>query len=445
VSAAKPVDPAAGERPGLIGAASFVFLCRLAGAGMTFVIQVLLARWVGAAELGIYIVAFSWCLLLSTLAGGGFSMAAIRFIGAGIATGRPGYVRGYIRRGSQVILGTGLVIATLAMLASRAGAEVYPLAAQAAFFYAMLAVPLYGLMQFQSGVANAFSRLALSFTPNNVWRPLLFLLALFLFRLVNGSLDAEQAMRLHFFSIAIVTLGTVLLLRRVTIRALANEPREYDMRVWLRAAPPLLAMEFFGNYFPEVTVIALGSYLPSHGIAVYSAAFRAAMLITFALNAIDASAAPRLSMLHAAGDPETLRADFDRATWLRFRGGLLAVVLLGLFGEYLLALFGPDFVAGYRAMLILALAQLVTAGAGPTMRMLTISGHQNQCLGVFIAALLLTLALIPLLVPRFGIEGAAVATGAAITFWSLTLRFMVARYLGIRPSFLGITRSRLRS
>ena len=445
MSAAKPVEPAAGNLRALIGGASFVFLCRVGGAGMTFAIQVLLARWIGAAELGIYVVAFSWCLLLSTLAGGGFAMAAIRFVGVGLATGRHGYVKGFIRRGNQVVLATGLLVATLAVLASRAGAGVYPLAAQPAFFYAMLAVPLYGLMQFQNGVANALSRLALSFTPNNIWRPLLFLLALFLLRLLDGSLDAEQAMRLHFFSIAIVTIGTVLFLRRVLLRALDTGPREYDMRVWLRVAPPLLAMEFFGNYFPEVTVIALGSYLPTPGIGVYNAAFRAAMLITFGLNAIDASVAPRLSTLHAAGDLEALQDAVDRATWLRFRAGLLAVVLLGLFGEYVLALFGPEFIIGYRALLILALAQLVTAGTGPTMRLLTISGHQNQCLGVFVAALLITLALIPLLVPRFGIEGAAVAAGTASSFWSLTLRFMVTRYLGIRPSFLGIARGKRRA
>ena len=409
---------------------------------MTFAIQILLARWIGATELGVYVVAFSWCLLLSTMSGGGFSMAAIRFVGAGLATGRHGYVRGFIQRGNQVVIATGLVVATLVLLARGAGAELYPPAGSAAFFYAMIAVPFFGLMQFQNGVANALSRIALSFTPNNIWRPLLFLFGLFLFRMLDRPLDAEQAMRLHFCSIAIVSLGGGLILRRVLARALVAGPREYDTRVWLRVAPPLLAMEFFGNYFPEVTVIALSTHLPSDAIAVYNAAFRAAMLITFSLNAIDAIAAPRMSTLHASGDLAGLQAAVDRATWLRFRVALLAVVLLGLFGKHLLALFGSEFIVGYHALLILSLAQLVTAGAGPTMRMLTISGHQNQCLGVFVAALLITLALIPLLVPRFGIEGASVAAGTASIFWSLTLRFMLTRYLGIRPSFLGIARSK---
>ncbi|GEM_PF-6440669 len=48
----------------LLGASTFMFACRVLGAGLAFLTQLLQARWMGAHELGIYLYAFSWCIIL---------------------------------------------------------------------------------------------------------------------------------------------------------------------------------------------------------------------------------------------------------------------------------------------------------------------------------------------------------------------------------------------
>ncbi len=95
---------------------------------------------------------------------------------------------------------------------------------------------------------------------------------------------------------------------------------------------------------------------------------------------------------------------------------------------------GEDFVMGYTAMIILLFAQLFRAGAGPVTWIMNITGHQDQCLRVFAFALLLAGILISILVPHFGIIGAAIAVLFVILFWSLWLHKLVVDKVGIKPS-----------
>ncbi|MFW2403883.1 MAG: lipopolysaccharide biosynthesis protein, partial [Gammaproteobacteria bacterium] len=114
--AAKPAQDRR-ELSQLIGGSAFIFGCRVFGAGLTFLAQVLLARWMGASELGVYALAFSWCILLATLSTGGFRLAAIRFVGEGLVRDGSGYIRGFMRRSSQLVLIVSVAVAVIGITA----------------------------------------------------------------------------------------------------------------------------------------------------------------------------------------------------------------------------------------------------------------------------------------------------------------------------------------
>ena len=70
---------------------------------------------------------------------------------------------------------------------------------------------------------------------------------------------------------------------------------------------------------------------------------------------------------------------------------------------------------------------------GPVTRLLSVSGHQDRLLVVFVTALLGLVALLVVLVPLFGLPGAAAAVLIDTLFWVLWMRRLVIRFLGIRP------------
>jgi len=412
---------------------AFIFGYRVSGAGIAFLTQVLLARWMGAAELGIYVLAFSWLVTLSVISVAGFNGASMRFVGHGLAHGDHGYIRGFIRRARQIVLAVSFFVAISA-------AAIYLSQSDLAtdnrwiFLISMSAVPIFTLISLHVGLANAVSRFGLSFFPMNVARPFLFLVAICGVWYMDRQLSALLVMQLQWLIIVLVGFTLIGLLERVLRQTVEAATPVYETSLWTRTSISIMLMSLFNNYFPEFSVIIIGFFLPSQEIAVYNAGYRVALLCYFGLSAVDAFMAPEMVRLYTTGDKNGLKRVINRATRLRFWMALLAVIVFVTTGEWILSIFGEEFVAGYNVLIILGVAQLIQAGVGPVARLLSITGYQNQGLFVSAGALILGAIMIALIVPNFGITGAAFAALTAITVWCVGMRYLVVHCLDIHPS-----------
>jgi O-antigen/teichoic acid export membrane protein len=414
----------------------FVFGCRLVGAVLVFLTQVLLARWMGATELGIYVVCFSWGILLSIVTGLGYPAAALRVIGQGLAHEDWHHIRGFIKQGRQIVAGVGLVAGGLGLaLALILGTrEVIPAGYVMPFIIAMLSVPVFSTLRLNLRIAHAMSWFKLAFLPNVALRPLVFILIVYAAWQVGIQLTSSIAMLLQLIALCLITIGQFSILKPLLNRELKEVQPRYESRLWLSTATPLLLITLFTQFFPEVSVVLVGSMLPADEVAVFNASFRTSLFIAFGLNAVNAIMIPRVSKLYAAGDREALQQLVMISTHLRFWSALFAVLVLALYGDYVLVLFGEEFVMGYEALMILALSQLVLAAIGPVDVLLSVTGFQKQCLRVFALALALTVILNLILVPLYGITGAAIAVFLVVAYWAIWLHKLVVRHLEIDPS-----------
>lgn len=414
----------------LLGGSSFLFTCRIGGAAATFLTQLLLARWMGAAEFGGYILAFSWLTLLSAAPVSGYNAAAVRFIGQGLANEEYGYARGYIRHAIKVTLisSTGLALIAATSIILFPG---FPAEMQMLFLLAIAGIPIYAIMRVNNGIAMATSRFALGYLPSNIFRPTLFLLLVWVIQLQDISLTADLAMEMHVLVLLALAVLTSVLMWLSTRQLQTSEPPINDTKTWNRAAMPLLGVTLFSNYFQQITVIVSGFFLATADIGIYNVGYRVAMLISFTLVAVDAFTAPALSRHYHRNAREDLIQEIQHSTSLRFGISLAAVAFLILFGEWVLSLFGPEFVHGHALMILLALAQLAHAAVGPVTRLLAISGHQNYSMYTSGAALVLWFGLTAILMPVYGIMGVAVAVFVALTAWAGVLHRLVVRYMRI--------------
>src|SRR5262245_10100601 len=79
-------------------AAGGAFLIRVASAVVVYASQVVLARWMGSFEFGIYVYAWTWVLLIGDLSNLGLGATAQRFIPEYIKRGADNLLRGFISR-----------------------------------------------------------------------------------------------------------------------------------------------------------------------------------------------------------------------------------------------------------------------------------------------------------------------------------------------------------
>jgi O-antigen/teichoic acid export membrane protein len=403
------------------------------GAIATFGTQVLLARWLGADELGLYVVAFSWTLLLGAVGELGFGAAALRFIPAARAKGDAGSLRGFVRSSCAAVAIGSTVLCLLGVGGALLFEGVEPGTRPTPFIVASLAVPVLAFLHLFASIANGFGWIGSAFIPTNVLRPLLGVAGIAIVWRFGPMLDVTAALLIQAGALLLCALGLGVLIRGRTA-ALESTPAEYRTALWVKTSLPLLVIGLLMNYFPDATILLLGAYLPSDEIGVFNGAYRIALFIAFGLSSIDAWFMPAAAELHSAGDRASLQNLALRVTKLRLIGAGLAVIGLAVFGESALGVFGEEFQTGYMVLILLALAQLVQAAVGPVTALLTVTGYQRRCLPVFGCALGAVVLLITLLVPWFGIEGAAASVLAVTVGWSIWLHKLVRDHLGIRPS-----------
>ncbi len=108
-------------------------------------------------------------------------------------------------------------------------------------------------------------------------------------------------------------------------------------------------------------------------------------------------------------------------------------LLLAIFGDAVLTLFGPGFDDGAVSLAVLCVAMGLATAAGTVQTILLMGGRSSWQLADKSLALVLNIALDLVLIPLWGIEGAAVAWAITIIADTLVVVWQVQRLMGVRP------------
>src|SRR5665647_2640202 len=128
-----------------------VFLVRVGSALLALASQVLLARWMGSFEFGIYIYVWTWVLMIGALSDMGLSSAARRFIPEYTELKAPDLLRGFLA-GSRW-LAFGIAIAIVGALGASSVTPSAPYLDRFAvmpLYLGCVIIPIYGLVQVQA-------------------------------------------------------------------------------------------------------------------------------------------------------------------------------------------------------------------------------------------------------------------------------------------------------
>lgn len=404
------------------------FAIRIASALLAFLTQVLLARWMGAFEFGVFSYSWVWIIVLGSLVSAGFATSVIRFLPEYREQGKWDLFHGFLSAGRSLASGAGVLVA----LAAFAIVNVWTGLVEPVYLIPLglllISLPAYGLTDFQDGVGRAQGWIDLALIPPYILRPILLFAFIGISYAVARPPDAATAALAMVAACWVTALLQYLAQKwRMRGKVPATAPA-YAMRLWTRTSLPLLMIDGFTLFILNLDVLLL-EYLrvsPAQ-IGIYFAALKTISLIAFVHFSISAVAMPRFAALHARGEIAEIRQFLARMQKWCFWPSALGAALLLIAGEPLLWLFGPDFVEAYPVMFILAVGLLVRALAGPAQNLLAVSGHQDKAAMILFATLLLNGSLGLALIPSFGIEGAAIAISAAFAFEAIATIVLTRR------------------
>ena len=427
-----------GLREWLIRTTSGNFLMKVLSTLLGFLTTLLLARLLPPEQYGGYAYALAWVNLLVVPAVLGLDRLAIRNVSVFEAERRWDMLRG-VSRFSHMTAGTlGVVIALLVYLLGGSVAGRLEGVLLEPLRLAVILIPLIAVARVRGAVMTGLHHVILGKFPEMVLRPLLFVLFVLAAHYLLGlSLDAREAVGLNIVAMVLAFLVGGLLLRRVMPAEADRVTAVYQMKPWLRAALPLALLAGLQIINSRIDIVMLGGIRGAVEVAVYNVAVLAATLASFVLVAATGVVSPVVARVHAQKESERLQRLVTTSSRAIFAATLPIGLLLLWFGERFLALFGPQYEAGYPALQVLVIGQLLNAAFGAVGVLLTMTHHGSLAAKGAAVAVVVNVLLNAALIPSWGAVGAAVASVLTLLLWNLLFAVFVYREMGIRPTVVG--------
>lgn len=404
------------------------FAIKIAGALLSFIFNLTVARWLGPDGVGAFGLMVTTLTLASTVSLIGLDYVLIRVLAGDLREGARDSAKGAAHAVARLVTMNTLV---------------------SALFIALVIEPL--ITHF---IGDAVATSALKVTCWGV-------VPIALIRIVSASLrgsgrvqvgqllDGPVSSALATGALAFcfmwgrptVGLAANLYLATIGLATLVGALISYrDMRSWGVARQISLRPMIAGGWKILVAVLTavatdwliltgLARYASTSEVGLFRTAWQVAALFNLLVVAFDAVAGPRIAAAWRAGNRlEIIRsARLSALTMTLLASPLLAVCLLA--PEWLLHWFGPQFVGGADALRILAVGQLINLATGPIGSILIMTGHETASMNNGIIAVITALIFVLTVVPMFGLTGAALVSASILAFRKIAGLILVTKVI----------------
>lgn len=183
--------------------------------------------------------------------------------------------------------------------------------------------------------------------------------------------------------------------------------------------------------------VVLAQYYNEEVVGKYAIAFRVALIASFALVSINSAIGPRISQLSSENDPIQLIEEARKSTKLGILVTFPFFIVAIFFPNFVLGFFGEEFKEVAGIMIILLCGQIINTVLGPTGVVLQLSGHQKRFKNIVLISAVMSIALNYILIPLYGIMGAAIVNLSSLLIWKIWSSILVKRIFGsyLIPSF----------
>ena len=411
--------------------AGAAFIIRVTGAVAIFLSQILLARWMGGVEFGLYIYAWTWLQMVGDIIHLGLPISAQRTIPEYTQRKDLDGLRGFILGSRWLVFGS----ATAMAVAGAMFLQVFDSALQSdtvlPLYLACAALPFYSLSNMLDATARSYNAVGTALLPPFVLRPLLLISTIAAMRAAGLTPDASLGMAAFAAATWATTLLQMVLLHRCLRRHVPAGPRRYDVSAWLKTSGPMFAVWAFYMLLTYTDVLVLRQFQPPDVVAHYYAAAKTLALVAFIHFAVSAAVAHRFAAHHVAGDRDALAKLAASTVRWTFWPSLLAIGGVLVLGKPILWLFGPGFGDAYPLMFILAIPLVARAAVGPAERVLNMMGEQSRCALVYAAMFVLNLGGSLLVAGPYGSTGVACVIATAAVIEAVLLFAIAKRRLGL--------------
>ena len=376
--------------------------------GGSFVI----AKLLGADGFGIYSYIFSWVMVLSVICIYGTDDLAIRETGKFIESNRKelhwNFLRWTLRKTGTIVIAMSILLYLGLILFKNLIPYQY-------YFPALLALPsllFISMHKLSESFLLGQKEIVHGQWPEKIIKPGIFLLMILVMFIAGASLNVSKVVLFNSTSFFVAMICSVFLLLKSKIRDVESSPSAKSS--WSRSATYFLMLNIVSVINSRADILMIGFFRPSEDIGAYALAARLCDFIPFALVVINPVTAPYYASYFKSANKKAAQLLFNRSARITFIIASAIFLCLYFSGKYILSYFGAAFILAYTPMLILGGGQLFNAFAGSVGNILKMAGFEKSAFISQGIAVGCNIVLNLLLIPKYGMNGAAIATAFAL-------------------------------
>ena len=401
-------------------------------------VSILLARYLGADGFGMYSAALALMLLLSLPASLGLPLLMLRLLPAYRDRCEWGLMRGLVLRANQAVLVLAMMIAGCGTLIIWLSAEQLGAPKTIVLCWAMVLLPLTALGALRSAIVRGLRRVVIGQLPESFIMPASFLSLFFFWEALGGRMDPAAAMAIRVIATGIAFFFGSWFLLQFLPKEVWRTPSLFKIKVWWRSAAPLLFLGGMSIVSTQTDVLMLAAIRGSESAGIYQATVRGADLVTSSFVIMIFTVQPTFSRLYADGQMKRLQQVITTSARYAFFAALPIAILLSVFAAPILGLiFGTEFQRGAAALTILCIAQTIVCGLGPGNQILVMTGHEMVAAVCMAVGAGVNVLLNAIMIPAWGLTGAAVATGLSLSLWSIAVALTIQNRLDLASTAVG--------
>jgi O-antigen/teichoic acid export membrane protein len=412
------------KNPGaLMASGGLTFIFRLAGLGLNFAVMMIITNWYGDGIYGNYSLAFTLAQACALVCAMGFPNALIGYIGLRPVTDP--FSQHLFHKGLKFLLLVSIVPITLFFL----GADLIAIRlfenAGLGIYIKIIAVTVPAMvlhefvLYFFIATGNFVKyNLFMFIIPNAI---LLLLLAIF------TGVPGHYTFLFYLSSITGVLLIEVFFaIRKINTTDFDKVP----IRGMIKYASPMMFSGLMIYLLNWTDIFMLGAMVSEDEVGQYNGAYKIASLGMLVITSVNIVLAPQIASFFKRGDYAAMHRLVRKTTHLiialtlPLAGGIIA------FSDFLLGLLGEEFRQARGALILISAGVLVNAFTGTVDQVLNMTGHQQLLRNITIAGFTLNVFLNLMLIPAYGINGAAIASLATNVSFNLLCVIYIKKKLG---------------
>jgi O-antigen/teichoic acid export membrane protein len=417
-------------------------VAQVAAIALTMIANIIIARVYGAGVLGILAMVNSFLMLVTIFTVMGTGTSILRLIPEHVAKHSVTSAFRIYRKTQYFVAGASLTTGAFFFFAAGFVATRIFSKPHLSFFFALAAIFVIfkSLMDLNTQAVRGL-RLIRTFAIMKLIPSASMLAILVAVTLLFRSPAVPVYAQLAAFGVTAV-IGVWIMDRAFKRRMQpAQVIRPVAIREILSISLPMLMTASMTFFIGQTGVIILGMFRSESEVGYYAMAVKLAGVTTFVLQAINAMAAPKFSELYHTGKMDELFHVARKSTKLIFWTTTPVLVGLLILGKICLRLlFGDDFSVAYPAMVLIVIGQFVNSVSGSNGHFMDMTGHQKVLRNIIFFAALINIMLGWVLIPRFGINGAAFAAMVSLIFWNVYVLIYIkgkyGRMIGYVPFLL---------